>query len=177
MLLTVYHFTAEMDPKGVRALWLEYLTWANAGLNEHFGINFPIHEMIEEDMRTIGKFLPPDGQLLLALADGQLAGVACMKRLTDDIAEIKRMYVRPEFRGLGVGRRLVAALIHEARKMDAATVRLDSARFMHAAHRLYRAAGFREIAPYDGSEIPPEFRHNWIFMELLLTDGADTTLT
>ena len=75
------------------------------------------------------------------------------------------MYVRPNYRGRGLGRRILEELLSEAREISYAEVRLDSARFMEAAHSLYRSAGFQEIDPYEESEIPPEFQEHWIFME------------
>jgi GNAT superfamily N-acetyltransferase len=76
------------------------------------------------------------------------------------------MYVRPAFRRKGIGRALAQRLISEARGIGYASIRLDSTRFMKAAHALYRSLGFREIEPYPESEIPPEFQSHWVFMEL-----------
>ena len=81
------------------------------------------------------------------------------------MGEIKRMYVRPQFRGKGIGRASLEALVDEARESGYPKVRLDSARFMKAAQSLYRSAGFREVEPYPESEIPPDLQENWIFME------------
>ena len=97
-----------------------------------------------------------------------LAGVACLRELTPDTGEIKRMYVRPAFRRWGLGRALVNQLIEEATAIGYQRIHLDSARFMQEAHLLYRTLGFQEIGPYVGSEIPQEFQMNWIFMEKTL---------
>jgi GNAT superfamily N-acetyltransferase len=156
--------TAE-DQSRVRELFGEYLQWANERLNEEFGIDFDIESMLERDMAKLQIFLPPRGRLLLATEESQAAGIACMKRIRRDMGEIKRMYVRPEFRGRGIGRVLLEALIAQAQQMGYPTVRGDSARFMKAAHSLYRSAGFQEIEPYPESEIPPEFQRHWVFME------------
>jgi GNAT superfamily N-acetyltransferase len=156
--------TAE-DQSKVRELFWEYLQWANERLNEEFGIDFDIEPMLERDMAKLEIFLPPHGRLLLATEESQSAGIACMKRIREDMGEIKRMYVRPEFRGKGVGRVLLEALIAEAQQMGYPIVRLDSARSMKAAHSLYRSAGFQEIAPYPESEIAPEYQRHWVFME------------
>ena len=149
----------------IRELFWEYLQWANAKLNEEFGVNFDIAAMIERDMVELAKFLPPSGRLLLGHCDGQIAGIACMRKLSQDVGEIKRMYVRPTVRRRGVGRALVRGLLDEARAAGYQRLRLDSTRFMAAAHALYRSFGFREIEPYEGSEIPKEFQTHWIFME------------
>jgi ribosomal protein S18 acetylase RimI-like enzyme len=82
------------------------------------------------------------------------------------------MYIRPAFRGRGLGRGLLRTLVSEARDIGYSKVRLDSARFMEAAHALYRSAGFQEIEPYDESEIPPDFREHWVFLEKALVEGT-----
>ena len=154
----------------IRELFHEYLAWGGARIGEEFNLTFDIPAMIEGDMRTLEKYLPPRGRLLLGYADGQVAGIACLKELAPTIGEVKRMYVRPAARGRGLGRALLDRLLAEARTIGYERVRLDSARFMAEAHRLYRAAGFREIEPYAGSQIL-EFRQHWVFMEISLTKG------
>ena len=161
----IHQAQTEEDRVRVRELFWKYLEWANGRVNEEFDVNFDIETMLEDDMAELDIFFPPDGRLLLATEESRTAGIACLKRLRKDIGEIKRMYVRPEFRGKGIGRALLEALVAEAKEIGYPTVRLDSARFMKAAHTLYRSAGFREIEPYPESEIPPEFQKHWIFME------------
>jgi GNAT superfamily N-acetyltransferase len=158
----------QRDASKVRELYWEYLEWANAHLEQEFGVSFDIKTMLEQDMLGLHKFLPPTGRLLLGYSDGQLAGIACMRDLGEGIGEIKRMYVRPAFRRHGLGGALVSRLIEEAGQAGYGRIRLDSARFMIDAHRLYRSLGFQEIAPYAGSEIPKEFQVHWIFMERVL---------
>lgn len=153
------------DRAQVRELFWEYLEWANGRVNEEFGVNFDIESMLEDDMANLDIFFPPDGRLLLAIEESRPAGIACLKRLRKDMGEIKRMYVRPEFRGKGLGRALLETLVAEAKEIGYPAVRLDSARFMKEAHALYRSAGFSEIEPYPESEIPPEFQEHWVFME------------
>ena len=110
-------------------------------------------------------FHEPGGRLLLARCGGQMAGIACLKRLDGEVGEIARTYVRPASRRQGAGRAVVRRLLDEARVIGYRRIRLHSARFMVAAHALYRSFGFREIEPYEGSEIPPEFQAYWIYME------------
>jgi GNAT superfamily N-acetyltransferase len=152
----------------IRELFWEYLQWANARVNEEFHVNFDIAAMLEADMQNLGKFMPPGGRLLLGYVGDQLAGIACLKAITADVGEVKRMYVRPDHRGAGLGRELLQRLLEEARLIGYGLVRLDSARFMQAAHKLYQSAGFKEIEAYEGSEIPVEFQTHWVFMELAL---------
>jgi GNAT superfamily N-acetyltransferase len=176
-MLTIRQAESEQDVAHVRELFWEYLQWANARLNEEYDINLPIATMIEHDMETLDIFLPPQGYLLLALEGSQAAGLACMKTIRDDIVEVKRMYVRPAFRRRGLGRQLLEALIHEARASGYPIMRLDSTRFMAEAHALYRSAGFEEIEEYPESEIPPQFRQHWVFMERRLQDVPETDVS
>ena len=164
MSIQIYQANQTADAPQVRELYGEYLQWANGRVNEEFGVNFDTAAIIQQDMATLNKFMPPTGRLLLGYADDQLAGVACMRELAQETGEIKRMYVRPAFRQQGLGRALVGRLIEDANAIGYQRIRLDSARFMQEAHNLYRTLGFREIEPYTGSEIPPEFHVNWIFM-------------
>jgi GNAT superfamily N-acetyltransferase len=121
----------------VRELFWEYLQWANANVEENFGVSFDIAAMFEDDMNTLDKFMPPKGRLLLGYADDHPMGIACLKELTDRIGEIKRMYVRPQARRRGLGRVLLTQLLEEARQLGYALIRLDSAQFMKEAHQLY----------------------------------------
>jgi GNAT superfamily N-acetyltransferase len=164
-MTSIHQAETDEDRALIRELFWEYLEWANTRLNEEYGINFDIKSMLEQDMAKLEVFLPPYGRLLLAIEGARAAGIACMRRIRKDMGEIKRMYVRPEFRRRGIGRALLEALISEAQEIGYPTVRLDSTRFMEAAHSLYRSVGFHEIEPYTESEIPPEFQQNWIFME------------
>lgn len=171
-MVRIHQALSATDKSQVRKLFWEYLQWANQRVNEEFGVNFDIEVMLEEDMASLEMYFPPDGRVLLAIRESQPAGIACLKRLREGVGEVKRMYVRPEFRGEGIGRSLLEAILNEARQIGYRTVRLDSARFMQAAHALYRSAGFREIEPYPESEIPPDFRANWIFMEKQLFERS-----
>ena len=157
--------TKEQHTQSIRELFWEYLQWANAKVKENFGVSFDIATMLEEDMNTLDKFMPPKGRLLLGYVEDQPMGIACLKELMNNIGEIKRMYVRPQARKRGLGRTLLNQVLEEARQIGYTLVRLDSARFMTEAHQLYRTNGFREIEAYEGSEIPKEFQKNWIFME------------
>lgn len=167
--MVIYQVDLSVHKQQVQELFWEYLQWANQKVNETFQVNFDIEALLEGDLQTLAKFLPPDGRLFLGEVDGQIAGLICLKRLDDTVCEIKRMYVRPAFRGRGLGRALLQRTIDEARQLGYPIMRLDSARFMQSAHALYRSTGFHEIAPYAGSEIPPEFQQHWIFMELGLS--------
>ena len=167
-MLRIYQFEPEEHRAIVRDLFWDYLHWANQELNERFGIDLDIESMLDGDMRELDKFRPPHGQLLLAEQDGEIAGLACLQKSKPGIGELKRMYVKPEYRRRGIGKSLVERLLEEARQFGYLSVRLDSARFMLAAHTMYRSLGFQDIEPYRESEIPAEFHSNWVFMEVAL---------
>ena len=93
-------------------------------------------------------YLPPEGALILAFHDARLAGSVAMRRLDVRTCVMKRLYLRPEFRGLGVGRALAVAVIEAARSAGYRRMWLDTLPGMHDAQRLYRALGFREIDAY-----------------------------
>ena len=155
----------------IKALFWEYLTWANDQNAEQFGFRLDIAVMLDEDRAHLEKFTPPQGQLLVAQAENWFAGCIGLKSLSAvGVGEIKRLYVRPAYRRQGIGSALIAAMIEYAGQSGYHTLRLDSARYMTAAHALYHAAGFQDIAPYVESEIPAEFRRWWVFMERSLTD-------
>jgi GNAT superfamily N-acetyltransferase len=114
---------------------------------------------------TIGKFGPPDGRLVLAVAGGVAVGTAAMRRIRPDAAEIKRMWVDPSRRRRGIGRAMLDRLVEAAKSAGYGRILLDSPDFMTAAHELYRSAGSADTQPYLESEIPAEYHAHWIFME------------
>ena len=153
----------------VQDLFREYLEWVCPILYREYGAPFDPQVVLQHDMETVNIFMPPEGRLLLAGEDGaRAAGCACVRTIGPRLAEIKRMYVRPAYRRRGIGRTLVDACIAEMRAAGYSSLRLDSARFMADAHAVYHAAGIRDRGPYPESEIPPEFREHWVFMELPL---------
>jgi putative acetyltransferase len=95
-----------------------------------------------------GEYAPPGGALLLALEDGAPVGCAGLRPLRDGAAEMKRLYVRPAFRGRRLGRQLAAAVIAAARAAGYATLRLDSLPKMRAALAIYADLGFAPRGPY-----------------------------
>lgn len=150
----------------VHDLFAEYLRWVCQRIYQEYNASFDAEPMIAHDMETIDIFLPPKGSLLLAFEDASPAGCACTRTIGERITEMKRMYVRPDHRRKGIGAALVREAIQRAKQESFSEMRLDSAGFMHEAHRVYRSFGFADIPPYEGSEIPEEYRKYWVFMKL-----------
>jgi len=99
-------------------------------------------------------YAPPHGVLLVAQVDGDAAGCVALRRLNDASGEMKRLYVRPAFRSLGLAKRLVAAVILAARNAGYGELRLDTLPSMESAQALYRKLGFGEIPPYNNTHLP-----------------------
>ncbi|OYU67648.1 MAG: GNAT family N-acetyltransferase [Cytophagaceae bacterium BCCC1] len=159
------------DLEAVKKLWFDYLVWGNDNMQERYGVH-PHHpkEAVEQDIQQISKFQPPYGQVILAIYQGKICGLGSLKSIGPEIGEIKRMFVDPTVRRIGAGRGILEGLIAEAKKVGYKKIRLDSPKFMEAAHALYRSFGFRDIEAYPEMEIPAEFKDFLLFMELDLTD-------
>jgi ribosomal protein S18 acetylase RimI-like enzyme len=95
--------------------------------------------------------MPPSGLLLIARVDGEPAGLGGVRHLDTEVAEVKSMYLDPAFRGQGLARRLLAELEEIARRRGCRAIRLDTSHYLTDAVRLYRAAGYREVADYNGN--------------------------
>ncbi len=105
----------------------------------------------ERDLAEIGTtYAPPGGTFVLAWEGNELAGCGALRRLDDEAAEVRRVYVRPAFRGRGIARTISMALMGEARRIGYALVRLDIPPRMSEAKKLYASLGFRSIPPYAG---------------------------
>lgn len=138
-----------------RRIFTEYENW--------LGVSLCFQGFDEEMAGLPGKYAPPEGRLLFAIENDQVAGCVASRRLDDETCEMKRLFVRPEFQGLGLGSSLIDNLITEARASGYKKMRLDSwIPRMGKAIEMYRRHGFYEIEPYN------ENPYEMIFMERVL---------
>jgi len=114
-----------------------------------------------------GKYAQPRGRLLLAVQGTRPAGCVALRDLGAGACEMKRMFVYPEFHGMGVGRALGRAIIREAKSIGYTVMRLDTGSRQTEAQHLYRSMGFRDTPPYYA--LPDDLRAWLVFMELDLT--------
>lgn len=132
---------SETEIGQARALFEEYAKW--------LAIDFCLLNFEQELRELPGAYAPPDGRLLLAWDGEELMGSVALRRIGPEMCEMKRLYLRPGFRGRGLGRKLAVALIEEARTMGYRRMRLDTLpRRMETAERMYRSLGFEEIEAY-----------------------------
>ena len=130
----------------IQRLWREY--WDSLGLPQDF-------QGFSEELQTLpGLYAPARGRLLLALLRGNAAGTAALRPLSAYSCEAKRLYVRPQYRGEGVGRTLLHRLVEEARLAGYQEMYGDTLKSMTAALHMYRQAGFSEVAPYSSNPTP-----------------------
>jgi len=129
-----------------RELFLEY--------GQSLGFSLCFQNLDKELAGLPGDYAPPEGRLLVAECEGQLAGCVTLHRLEPAICEMKRLYVRPQFRGKGFGRALAERIVAEGRQIGYQRMRLDTVEpLMKDAVAMYRKLGFKEIAPYRSNPI------------------------
>lgn len=145
----IYPDTAELL-EATREIFREYA--------KSLGVDLCFQNFEAELARLPGDYAPPRGSLLLALVDGQVAGCCALRPLDEvdvpNASEMKRLFVRPAFRGLGLGRELAQAILDEALRLGYDSVLLDTLDEMEAARALYEDLGFEEIAPYYHNPLP-----------------------
>jgi ribosomal protein S18 acetylase RimI-like enzyme len=157
---------ADLDQ--VRGLLRSFRDWhlANAGEMEERVRSYLPSENFERELKDLpGAYTPPFGALLLAIEDDTPAGCVALRPFGEDnnICEMKRMFVRPEFQGKGIGRALALRLMAIARSYGYKKISLDTGSHQTAALGLYRGLGFRLAIPHAGGN--PEFSGWLTFLE------------
>jgi GNAT superfamily N-acetyltransferase len=170
----IIHAASPDHIASIRELFLEYQRW--------LGLDLCFQNFSAELAALPGDYALPSGRLLLALHAARPAGCIALRKLVledafcrgasldrpsrpgENLCEMKRLFVRPEFQSLKIGRALAERVIAEARAMGYARMRLDTLPVMTRAHALYAALGFREIPPYRHNPVPGA-----VYMELDLS--------
>jgi len=154
-MLKIFQAETGKDLGMIKMLFAEYV--------DSLEFNLDFQDFEEELVNLPSGYAPPSGCLLLAKYKDQLAGCVALRQIREEVCEMKRLYVRPEFRCLGIGRALAQAIIEQARRIGYIYMRLDTVPAMEIARTLYKSLDFKQISPY---------RHNPIkgavFMELKL---------
>lgn len=140
----------------VRDLFIEYAEWLDVSL---------CFQNFDEELATLpGRYAPPEGRLYLVKSNGKYTGCAGLRKIDDGICEMKRLYLKPEMRGSGIGKKLVQLLIDEARDIGYKSMRLDTIKEkMPNAVDIYEKFGFKKIDKYYDNPNP-----HTLFMELVL---------
>ncbi len=150
------------DVQRVKELFQEYTGW----ITQQLGVNLDYQGVAAELASLPGAYSPPGGCLLLAEVEGRPVGCGALRPSGPDACEMKRLYVRPEQRGTGLGKRLAEEIIRAAKERGYRAMRLDTLDSMKSAQKLYGALGFRRVPAY--YELPAAVRQRTIFMELSL---------
>ena len=143
------------DLAAARALFEEFAAW--------LGVDLCFQRFNEELASLPGLYAPPRGRLLLALVGDEVAGCVALRPMDEMVCEMKRLFVRPPFRGSGVGGRLAKTAIEEARNAGYSSMKLDTLSSMHAALQLYASLGFMSCPTYYDTPLKET-----VFMELPL---------
>lgn len=140
-MLQIIQAENDLQIEQARKLFREYESW--------FGLKLCFQNFDEEVAELPGKYALPDGRLFLAFYKDEIAGCIALRKLENEICEMKRLFVRENFRGHKIGVALIEKLIEEAKEIGYQKMRLDTfPSKMGKAVKLYESYGFREIAPY-----------------------------
>lgn len=121
--------------------------------------------VMQNKYEELTKSFENKGIFYLIEIDSNVVGIGGLRKLTENVCEIKRMYIRPKYRGLGFGKKLTQMLIKTVRKFGYSLIKLESSSFMETAHHMYRSYGFKDCIEYPGVETPDPLKAYSIYME------------
>ena len=124
----------------VKKLFLEYA--------ESLPIELDFQDFEDELSKLPGKYVPPTGAIILAIVDNTAVGIVALRKIEDDICEMKRLFVKKNYQGLGIGQKLAEKIIAEAKNRGYNYIRLDTLSSLKKALNLYKYLGFYEIDAY-----------------------------
>ena len=159
----------------------EYFSWIAYEMKKNYDLDiFNVESKIQSNnleqkafirgyakisVEQLTSYKPPEGIYYIIQINEKIAGMGALRKINNDIGEIKRMYIRTNYRGKGFGEKLFQKLLQKAREFHFSTIRLETGNFMIVAQHIYRKAGFREIDEYPEIETPPPLRPYWKYME------------
>ena len=149
----------------IRLILTEYMKFiANEIIKPPWQFNVDIEHEVDFTMNNFDKFAEQDGRLLLVQVDGEIAGTISLRKIRRDCGEIKRMYIKPEFRGKKLGNLMIEKVISISEENGFSKLFLDTSLFMSSAVSLYKKFGFKETDSYPECIVPKELWGKWIFM-------------
>ena len=139
--ISIQKIETQEDLEEVKNLFREYAAFLQVDL---------CFQGFENELAKLpSKYAEPEGSIFLAKVNGQTAGCVAFWKLEDGVCEMKRLYVKPEFQGLGLGKQLANIVIDEAKNKGYATMKLDTLRRLESANYLYNLLDFQETKPYN----------------------------
>jgi len=163
-------FDMNVHKEAYRQLNIELLAWIADQLRENYQIDAvsivgqTIPEYVDGHLEELASLKPPDGIIYLLLVDGNVEGMGALRKLSRDIGEIKRMYIRPAYRGKGYGKKMLNKLLEFGREFGWSSFLLETGKFMTVAQHIYKSVGFVEREEYPESETPTMLRQYQLFM-------------
>ncbi len=165
------HATVGEHRAELLALNVSYVSWVFAEVDKFFDVHcasiigMEAPQYVASSLEKICEQRSPEGVFYLVQHEGRFAGMGGLRKLSTEVAEIKRIYVLPECRGAKLGASILSQLIADAGRFGYKHLWLESAPFMRSAHQLYEAAGFADRSPYELAEVPQPFHDRWRFMQ------------
>ncbi len=149
----------------IRIILNEYLSFIGEELiRPPWNYNLDVKYAVNFTINNLDKFAEPYGRLFLVEVDSEIAGTISLRKIRGDAGEIKRMYVKPKFRGKKLGNLMVEKVISISKENGFSKLFLDTSSFMSSAVSLYKKYGFKEIDSYPECIVSKELWDNWIFM-------------
>ncbi|WP_305952545.1 GNAT family N-acetyltransferase [Emticicia oligotrophica] len=144
--IEIEKISSEQDLEDVKQLFREYV--------EFLQVNLDFQDFENELAKLPAKYAEPEGSIFLAKVNGQPAGCIALWKLEDGVCEMKRLFVKTEFQGLGLGKMLANRLMEEAKAKGYSIMKLDTLRRLESANYLYASLGFGETQPYNFNPEP-----------------------
>ena len=149
----------------IKIILNEYLSFIAKELTRPpWNFNLDVEHEVNFTINNLDKFAEPNGRMLLVEVDGEIAGTISLRKIREDAGEIKRMYVKPKFRGKKLGNLLIEEVIEISKGNEFSKLYLDTAQFMSSAISLYKKYGFEETTFYPESVLPKGLLDKMIFM-------------